>query len=323
MKKLLFIFLLLCGLSFGQQAMLTQNFTSAVAGTSINLTNSPVTVHRISWTPAGTVTTCTVALDSSADGISWNAGGVIAGQTCTSGGVATFTVADVNFVRINVTTLTGGGNLNVAYTGYVVNPSGGGTGTAATQVQGTAATGAAAVGNPVQVSGKDTNGNMQPIFVGTSGQVVMGLATSAGDGSTNGTEIWPSTGAGTGRLAVDLYQFNGTTWDRDFYCSTSIPISTAAAATSQLIALISGKAIHVCGFTIVGAGATNVTFEYGTGATCGTGTTVLTGAMPLAANTSVNVQANQEVFRAPAGNALCMINSAAIQVSGFLSYAQY
>jgi len=43
------------------------------------------------------------------------------------------------------------------------------TGTSAQQVQGTAATGAAVVGKPVYVAGKDYSGNLQPIAMGADG----------------------------------------------------------------------------------------------------------------------------------------------------------
>lgn len=41
----------------------------------------------------------------------------------------------------------------------------------ASQTQGTAAAGAAAAGNPVQVAGKDSNGNIQPIATNPAGRV--------------------------------------------------------------------------------------------------------------------------------------------------------
>lgn len=99
---------------------LFQNYSLTTTGaqTGINLTANPIDTHTITWRPSGTVTTCTVALDTSADGVSWTAGGAIAGQTCTAAGQLTATTKiSSNFVRVNLTTLTGGGTLTVVYSG--------------------------------------------------------------------------------------------------------------------------------------------------------------------------------------------------------------
>lgn len=67
------------------------------------------------------------------------------------------------------------------------NPQvGGGTGTSASQTQGTAADGAAAVGNPVQVGGVDGSGNVQALAVDTTGRtVVVGAAADGAAASGN------------------------------------------------------------------------------------------------------------------------------------------
>lgn len=67
------------------------------------------------------------------------------------------------------------------------NPqAGGGTGTSASQAQGTAADGAAAVGNPVQTGGVDGSGNVQAFATDTSGnQAVVGNIASAATDSGN------------------------------------------------------------------------------------------------------------------------------------------
>lgn len=55
--------------------------------------------------------------------------------------------------------------------GKLMVSSSGGSGASSDQVQGTAADGAAAVGNPVQVAGKDGSGNIQAVSTDTSGKV--------------------------------------------------------------------------------------------------------------------------------------------------------
>lgn len=107
-------------------------------------------------------------------------------------------------------------------------------------------------------------------------------------------------------------------------CNNSAVISTAAGGNTQLISLQSGQTIYVCGYNFMAGGTTNFKFVYGTGTACATGQTDLTGAYPLISQTGVSYGAGVgTVIRTPASNALCVNNSAAVQVSGVVSYAQY
>jgi len=99
---------------------LYQNYSLTTTGAQagINLTATPIDTHTISWRPSGTVSTCTVALDTSPDGVSWTAGAAIPGQTCTAAGqFSTASPVVANFVRVNLTTLTGGGTVAIVYSG--------------------------------------------------------------------------------------------------------------------------------------------------------------------------------------------------------------
>lgn len=105
---------------------------------------------------------------------------------------------------------------------------------------------------------------------------------------------------------------------------SSAPISISTATTTQIVALVSGKKIYVTSFDVIAAGTGNITFEYGTGANCGTGTTALTGAYNLTAQAGI-AKGNGigPVLVVPAGNALCVLTSAAVQMSGSLAYTQF
>lgn len=119
--------------AFAQTSLVTLGPVSVpTIGAGNNETNSSTQFHQLTWRISGTVSTCTVALDSSVDGVSWSAGGVIGGQTCTSNGTSVVVNSVVNFVRINVTALSGGGTVTIVYTGFnaaplsagaVINPS--------------------------------------------------------------------------------------------------------------------------------------------------------------------------------------------------------
>jgi hypothetical protein len=100
---------------------------------------------------------------------------------------------------------------------------------------------------------------------------------------------------------------------------TTAPITMSTAATTQMIALSGSTRTWIDNLSIIAAGATNVTLVYGTGTNCATSPSNLSGAYPLAANTGLVLQR----IVVPAGQALCVTNSAAIQISGHVTYTQF
>lgn len=102
----------------------------------------------------------------------------------------------------------------------------------------------------------------------------------------------------------------------------SVPINISTATTTRLVTGITGKSIYVTNWNAISGGTGNITFEYGTGATCGTGTTALTGAYNLTAQVGAVVGiGNGAVLVLPAGTSLCILSSAGVQISGSLAYA--
>lgn len=93
----------------------TESFTASSAGVTAKITAARPTFHRLKWNGEGTVSTCTVKVEQSSDGSAWS--DLIAAQTCTSNGAAVAVSEIINYVRINVTVLTGGGILTVSYEG--------------------------------------------------------------------------------------------------------------------------------------------------------------------------------------------------------------
>lgn len=107
-----------------QIVMSNQTSTGTLSG-NITLTGS--TFHQLVWNVSGTVSTCSVQVDSSSDGSTWTSGGVIASQTCTSNGSIVSTSVVSNFVRINLTAISGAGaTFNAVLDGFSQNPAGGG-----------------------------------------------------------------------------------------------------------------------------------------------------------------------------------------------------
>lgn len=107
-------------------------------------------------------------------------------------------------------------------------------------------------------------------------------------------------------------------------CNASAPISGNTIATAQLVALTAGQRIYVCAVAVNGAGITTAKLVRGTGTNCGTGTADLMGAAKLIDGATFAVgDGVGSLMRLPAGEALCWTNSAAIQVSGFVSYTKF
>lgn len=128
MKKILLISFILisCIYGQGQSYVLANTFNTTGTSISDNLIGNGSAFHKLTWNVSGTVSACTVALDSSVDGVSWTVGGVITGQTCTTNGTILSSSAVVNYVRINMTAFSGTGTVTVIDQGFINNPSGGG-----------------------------------------------------------------------------------------------------------------------------------------------------------------------------------------------------
>lgn len=111
----------------------------------------------------------------------------------------------------------------------------------------------------------------------------------------------------------------------------SVAINVAATATTTSIVAVSGAtAVFVCGFNIeVTAGTTpTFQFEYGTGATCGTGTTVLSGAY-LGEATTLGLSdflyggGEMTIMQAPASNGVCIVTGGTTpSIVGVVTYVQ-
>jgi hypothetical protein len=89
---------------------------------------------------------------------------------------------------------------------------------------------------------------------------------------------------------------------------------------------VNGQKIYVTAWDVVAGGSGSITLEYGTQVAnpCDTGTTTLTGAYPLVAQAGLSKGSGiSPVFVLPAGAQLCAQTSAAVQMSGSVSYTQF
>lgn len=84
--------------------------------------------YRINMYPVGGPAACSVRVDSSVDGSTPVAGGVIAAQTCTSPATFTSTTATAfNFIRLNGVSLSANKSVSVTLTAFEVQPAASGT----------------------------------------------------------------------------------------------------------------------------------------------------------------------------------------------------
>jgi hypothetical protein len=114
----------------------------------------------------------------------------------------------------------------------------------------------------------------------------------------------------------------------------SVPIAISTATTTQLVALNTNQAIYVCGvsMTIAPSATTadTATLEYGTGANCGTGTTVLTGAFGAGDLTTaapplfLSFADPGTTVKTPFGQALCLLSAGTtVNIQGVLTFVQW
>ena len=111
-----------------------------------------------------------------------------------------------------------------------------------------------------------------------------------------------------------------------------VAVNITSAVTTQLVAPSGSKAIYVCGgsFTIpsVSTTATTMQFEYGTGGTCGTGTTVMTGQFNAGNVTAgpavpITLPGDYVSMFTPASQGLCLVSAgSSVSIQGVLNYVQ-
>jgi len=156
---------------------------------------------------------------------------------------------------------------------------------------------------------------------------------SAGDNYVGvfACSVYPTAGLLTASFSPAVTTFTANTPGTGDPCQnpsvakSTVSVAVTSATTTRLVALVTGAQVYVCdlALTTVGTSA-SVQLEYGTGATCGTGTTALTGAMvPSATVGVIKLGFGGTVTTAPASQSLCLVSGATVtSVEGVLSYVQ-
>lgn len=164
--------------------------------------------------------------------------------------------------------------------------------------------------NAAQISGGSSTANQGTAAAASGGWPVK---------ITDGVDTANVTAGGALEISLsttDPCQSSGT-------AKSSVAIS--ATADAELVAISGSTVIYVCGFSANAAGGTAPSFRfvYGTGATCATGLTALTGAYLQSLNGTVNYTPGATAFKTPAGNALCIdVGGTTPDIRGVISYVQ-
>lgn len=103
---------------------------------------------------------------------------------------------------------------------------------------------------------------------------------------------------------------------------SSFAVAVGSATTTLLVNGVAGKVTYPCSFSATLAGTTpTAKLEYGTGSSCGTGTTALTGVLAPTAGTFVQILAPGAIAKIPAANELCLVSGGTPSIQGVLTYA--
>jgi len=295
---------------------------SSVTWTTLNLTplNGGATVTSV--TAVGTWTASTAALTRVNVHVTAVSGSVTVNLAGTNGGAVSYSAGSVVLTDVEATGSGNGGAApaKVAVIGGTYNstpPTV--TNTNAVSLQQDAA-GRLIVTDPnVEVTGSG-NGAAAPSKVA----VIGGIYNSTPPTVTNTNAAALQLDA-DGSLYVNVRDFTvpNDPCQSPGATKSSAIVAITTATTTQLVALSGTKSVYVCGFNATVAAAQTLTFEYGTGSSCGTGTTALTGAFAPATGTPLNIGGGEATaITAPSGNALCVVSTTTGSTQGVLTYVQ-
>jgi hypothetical protein len=195
------------------------------------------------------------------------------------------------WMRINLTSITGTGQVRAQLFGYKTNPNPSGTSTIVGDVTviGPDAPGAASTQNPVQVAGND-------------GLDVRAIKTDA---------LGNSLVAGVTQTGTAVYA-----------CPTQALFNLTGSGNTQIIAASGATTIRICHISLNSDTSEDIKITRGTGANCGTGTADVTGLYKNVTGFALDFTP-QALLKGAASGAICINQSAVAITGGVVIYAQY
>ena len=316
-----------------QLACQTYTFEYTASATSGSITS----IGLQAATGAVTAGTFNAWSGTVATGIDPDTSSVTGITTYTTGCASASACATPNsWIRIQLTRSTFVGTIRGVLMGYRSGSGGGGGGggggsgcvgtvMAPCIVEGVAASGSSTISNPVLMGGVSNSGAIVRIMnLDTSGGVTLsgGNATLA-DGLSNSTQAITTDNGQFGQQVYPLF-FNGSTWDRQFRCNLSAPITITAGTDAVIAAGVASTNTRVCHIDFSSDTASTVTFRQGTGTTCLTNTLALTGGYANVVTAAFDYQPTADLTTTITGRDLCIHTSATVaNLGGVVIYAQY
>lgn len=296
----------------------TGTTTQPVSGTvTANAGSGTFTVSGTVTANAGTnLNTSALALDTSVNGLLLSQGSTTSGQKGPLGqGAVTTNAPSYTTAQTDPLSLDTSGNLRISLKDTPAN-----TNNLNINIAASAATVAS---NVTQFGGTNISTG-----TGTGGTGIPRVTVS----NDSAVKIWD----GTNTVAAKASGTNAATTDVALVFAPSpnpSDVCTSFKAISQTAStdlVTSTNKLHICAMLIVSATAQSVSLVEGTGTTCATGTAAIMGAttaangMALAANGGFTHTAERPfIVTATTADHLCLLQSGAGNVSGFISYVDH
>jgi hypothetical protein len=134
-------------------------------------------------------------------------------------------------------------------------------------------------------------------------------------------------GIGAGLLNLKANAQPGVAPNPDllFACNQSVFYNGSSSGGVELVAGTASKQIYVCGYTLWADGTVTAGLVYGTGSTCGGGTTAITPGFVFAAQTGLvdHLPVYGGIAPVPVSNNLCLNISAGVGLQAVIYYVQF
>jgi len=332
--------------------------------TSYNIQSTGVGYWIVSYVTTGSPASCTFSLQHAPDNATWSSYTGLNAVTCTSSGVTSGSAQIVdNNISINFSALSNGGTVNYTVQGWILNPATSGSSSTNATIVGPLGSALSAASVSVVIASDQAAVAVKQPTAASLNATVVGTGTFAVQATGNvtqfgGTNISTGTGAGgagiprvtvsndstvglvAGSAIVGKFGIDQTTpgttnavninnagdpCQNPNVAKSNAIINITTATTTSIVGISGSTAIYACGYYFAAQGTTaTYQWEYGTGGTCGTGTTILTGAVSVTTTaTPHSALGGFTMFKAPASNGLCLVSTGTSPIyNGWLTYVQ-
>lgn len=225
--------------------------------------------------------------------------------------------------------LTRNGALNIADAGGSLTvdyaTTGSGTATGALRVE-LANNGTGALSTLTSLT--QFNGNAISTNNGTAGAGVLRVAIASDNSAVSGLGIGATGSAPPANANYISGLASGATGGLTQgipVCDQQAFLNMTTATTTEIVPLTASRTVHICHIRANANGTTTMTFQRGTGTNCGTGTTAIDAGYNLTAQVGFAAGSGfgEVLSGSSAGNAVCVTNSAAVNLQVFVRYAVY